>query len=132
MSDNATRNLLFGFLSGAVVGGILALLYAPKAGKDLRLDLKRKGGELSEDIEEYLQEAQSKARSIINEGKEKSSALISEAKVKADTLLKDAENIMSDARTRVKDEGGKVKSAIKAGVQAYKEERDKEQPPADA
>lgn len=70
MSDNTTRNLLIGFLSGAVVGGVIALLYAPKPGKELRSDLKRKGGELAEDIEEYLQEAQDKARTLINEGKE--------------------------------------------------------------
>lgn len=125
MSDNSTRNMLVGFLSGAVVGGVIALLYAPKPGKELRGDIRRKGGELAEDIEGYLQEAQDKARTIINEGKEKSSALISDAKRKADTLLEDAEHILTDARTRVSQEGGKIKSAVKAGVDAYKEERDK-------
>ena len=125
MSDNSTRNMLVGFLSGAVVGGVIALLYAPKPGKELRGDIRRKGGELAEDIEGYLQEAQDKARTIINEGKEKSSALISDAKRKADTLLEDAEHILTDARARVSQEGGKIKSAVKAGVDAYKEERDK-------
>ncbi len=125
MSDNSTRNLLVGFLSGAAIGGIIALLYAPKPGKELRSDLRRKGGEFAEDIEGYLQEAQDKARIIINDGKEKSSALINDAKRKADTLLQDAEHILSDARTRVTQEGGKIKSAVKAGVDAYKEERDK-------
>ncbi len=126
MSDNTTRNLLVGFLSGAVVGGIVALLYAPKPGKELRGDILRKGGELAEDIEGYLQDAQDKARTIINEGKERSSALITDAKLKAETLLKDAEHIMSDARSRMTQEGGKIKSAVKAGVEAYKDERDKE------
>jgi gas vesicle protein len=125
MSDNSTRNLLVGFLSGAVLGGIIALLYAPKPGKELRGDLRRKGGEIAEDIEEYLQDAQDKARTIINEGKERSSALISDAKRKAETLLKDAEHIMSDARSRMTEESGKLKSAVKAGVDAYKDERDK-------
>jgi gas vesicle protein len=132
MSDNATRNLLLGFLSGAVVGGIVALLYAPKPGKELRSDLRAKGGEFAEDIEGYLQDAQVKAKSIINEGKEKSGALISEAKRRADTLLKDAENILSGAKQRVGEESERLKSAVKSGVDTYKQERDKNAPPAEA
>ncbi|MBN1447097.1 MAG: YtxH domain-containing protein [Bacteroidetes bacterium] len=125
MSDNASRNLLLGFLSGALVGGIVALLYAPKTGKEFRGDLKRKGGEIIEDVDEYLQDAQEKAKHIINEGKEKSSALITDAKKRADSLLHDAEDILSGARNRVSQEGDKLKSAFKAGVDTYKEERDK-------
>lgn len=125
MSDNASsRNLLLGFLSGALVGGIVALLYAPKPGSELRSDLRKKGGELAEDIEEYLQDAQEKAKTIINEGKDKSSALITDAKRRADTLLKDAETILSGAKHRVSEEGDRLKSAVKAGVDAYKDERD--------
>jgi len=126
MSDNASRNLLLGFLSGALVGGIVALLYAPKTGKEMRGDLKRRGGEFIEDVDEYLQDAQEKARHIINEGKEKSAALITDAKKRADTLLHDAEGILSGARTRVSQESDKLKDAIKAGVESYKEERDKD------
>jgi gas vesicle protein len=125
MSENASRNLLLGFLSGALVGGIVALLYAPKTGKEFRGDLKRKGGEIIEDVDEYLQDAQEKAKHIINEGKEKSAALITDAKKRADSLLHDAEDILSGARTRVSHEGDKLKSAFKAGVDSYKEERDK-------
>lgn len=123
MSSNSSKNLLIGFLSGAVVGGIVALLTAPKSGKELRADLRSKSGELAEDIEEYLHDAQEKARIIINEGKEKSSALISEAKRKADSLLKDAEGIFSDAKSRVSGEGSKLKTAFRAGVDAYREEK---------
>jgi gas vesicle protein len=125
MSDNAGRNLLLGFLSGAVVGGIVALLYAPKPGKELRGELIQKGGKVAEDLEVYLQDAQEKAKTIINEGKDKSSALITDAKKKADSLLQDAEQILSGAKQRVSDEGDKLKTAVKAGVDTYKEERDK-------
>lgn len=125
MSDNASRNLLLGFLSGALVGGIFALLYAPKPGRELRGDLLQKGGELADDVDEYLQDAQEKAKHIINEGKEKSTALISDAKKRADSLLHDAEDILSGARGRVSQESDKLKTAFKAGVDAYKEERDK-------
>lgn len=132
MSDNATRNLLVGFLSGAVVGGIVALLYAPKPGKELRGELMSKGGVLADDLEDYLHDAQEKARTIINDGKEKSSALITDAKRRADGLLKDAEHILSGAKQRVNEEGDRLKTAVKAGVDAYKEERDKPAPEGQA
>ncbi len=126
MSDNASRNLLLGFLSGALVGGVFALLYAPKPGSELRGDIKRRGGEFAGDVDEYLQDAQEKAKHLINEGKEKSSAIISDAKKRADALLHDAEDILSGARGRVSEEGDKLKTAFKAGMDAYKEERDKD------
>lgn len=127
MSDNASRNLLLGFLSGAFVGGVFALLYAPKPGTELRGDIKRKGGEFAGDVDEYLQDAQEKAKHLINEGRDKSSALITDAKKRADSLLHDAEDVLSGARGRVTDEGDKLKTAFKAGMDSYKEERDKDQ-----
>ena len=121
--EKMAKGLIIGFLSGAVVGGVIALLYAPKSGKELRNDLKIKGEEIAENVEEYLKDAQVKAKALINEGKEKSAHLISEAKVKAEGLLQDAEQIMSDAKKKVGDEGTKLKTAVKAGIDAYKEER---------
>lgn len=121
--DRMAKGLMIGFLSGAVVGGVIALLYAPKSGKELRSDLKKKGEEIAEDVEEYLKDAQVKAKSLINEGKEKSAHLISDARQKAESLLHDAENILSDAKKKAGDESAKLKSAVKAGLDAYKEER---------
>ncbi|MBI5647898.1 MAG: YtxH domain-containing protein [Ignavibacteriae bacterium] len=124
MSDERmAKGLIIGFLSGAVVGGVIALLYAPKSGKELRQDLKRKGEEIAEDVEEYLKDAQAKAKHLINEGKEKSAHLITEAREKAEGLLKDAEQIMSDAKKKVADEGSRLKTAVKAGIDTYKDER---------
>ena len=124
MSDERmAKGLMIGFLSGAVVGGIIALLYAPKSGKELRLDLRKKGEDIAEDVEEYLKDAQTKAKVLINDGKEKSATLITEAKQKAEGLLRDAETILTDAKKKAGDESAKLKNAFKAGVDAYKEER---------
>ena len=58
------------FLAGAAVGAGLALLYAPKTGKELR----EKIGELTDDavgkIKTYASEAQEKIKSTIEDGKE--------------------------------------------------------------
>ncbi|NUN68975.1 MAG: YtxH domain-containing protein [Bacteroidetes bacterium] len=98
--EDSKTGFLIGFLAGAVVGGIVALLYAPKPGKELRADIKNKAGEAVESAEEYVSAAKNKAVEIINEGKKKSEGLITEAKKRAESLLGDAEKILTDARSK--------------------------------
>ena len=130
--DNSRKGILIGFLAGSVVGAIIALLYAPKSGRELRSDIRNKSDEYYEDIERYFSEARDKAKDLINEGKKKSEKIISDAKVKSEELLKDAERIFNDARSKtetfvskgketLEQETSKMKTAIKAGVDAYKE-----------
>ncbi len=130
------KGLFIGLLAGGAVGGILALLYAPKSGKELRADIRQKKDELMDDADEYLDIAKHKAQDIINEGKKRSEQLISDAKKKAGSLLDDANQILNvakekttnsydQAKEKIADESAKIKDAIKAGVDAYKEERTK-------
>jgi gas vesicle protein len=122
MDDRKTfKGLAFGFITGAVVGGIAALLLAPKSGKELRQDIRNKSGDVAHDVEKYLKQAQEKAKNLINEGKDKSSALVADARVRAEALLKDTEQMLANAKQRMSDEGARVKQAVKAGVDAYKE-----------
>ncbi len=98
--DNNKSSFLIGFLAGGVIGAVIALLYAPKPGKELRADIKTKAGEVAEDTEEYVSAARNKAVDIINEGKKRSEGLIAEAKKRAESLLGDAEKILVDAKTK--------------------------------
>jgi gas vesicle protein len=134
MSDNNNigKGLFLGFLAGGAIGAIIALLYAPKSGKELRKDIKNKTDEYLSDAERYLNDARDKAKELINEGKKRSEKLISDAKVKSEELLKDAEKILTDAKTKaggvvsagkqvIENETSHLKSAFKAGVDAYKD-----------
>ena len=137
MDENKTaKGLLLGFVTGGIVGAALALLYAPKSGKELRNDIKIKKDELMDDTTEYLHIAKSKATDLINEGRRKSEELISDAKKKAGTLIDDANSILNDAKEKAtttneatKDklttESDKVKDAFKAGLDAYNQEKTK-------
>jgi gas vesicle protein len=132
--NNLSKGLLIGFLTGSIVGAAVALLYAPKSGKELRKDLKGKTDELIDEAEKYIDIAKEKATAAFNEGKKKSEQLVSDAKLKAEALIKDAEKIFHEAKTKTADaishsketiasEGGRIKEAIKAGVDAYKESK---------
>jgi gas vesicle protein len=132
--NNLSKGLLIGFLTGGIVGAAVALLYAPKSGKELRSDIKTKADEYLSDAEKHLETAKEKAIDIVNDGKTKGELLISDAKVRADELLKDAEKIFGQAKQKtteivssskesIVEEGTRLKSALKAGVDAYKESK---------
>ncbi|MCK7516979.1 MAG: YtxH domain-containing protein [Ignavibacteriales bacterium] len=72
---------------------VVALLTAPKSGKELRADIKMKSEEYLDEAEKYLTEAKDKARELINEGKKKSERMIHDARSKSEDILKDAEKV---------------------------------------
>jgi gas vesicle protein len=132
--NNLSKGILIGFLAGGAIGAILALLYAPKSGRELREDIRHKTDEYMDDAEKFIADAKNKAKDVINEGKKKSEKLIFDARTKSEELLKDAERIFTDAKGKTgsfvasgKDvldsESSKLKSAFKAGIDAYKETR---------
>ncbi len=106
---SAAKSFFLGVLTGGAVGAIIALLYAPKPGKELRADIKNKAGELIDEAEEYIEKAKEKAGDIIHEGKKRSEHLISDAKKQAASLLADAEKILAEAKEKVSEE---VKSKL--------------------
>jgi gas vesicle protein len=119
--NGLTKGLLLGFIAGSAIGAVTALLLAPKSGKELRKDIKQKTDELRETAQTQLQQAREKANELLNEGKKRSEEMISKAKLRAGDLLSDAEKTIGQA----KGEGSKLKSAFKAGAEAFKEERNK-------
>ena len=132
--SNLSKGLLIGFLTGSIVGAAVALLYAPKSGKELREDIKAKADEFRSDAEVQLEKAKEKAVEVINDSKKKGERLIADAKVKADELLKDAEKLIDQAKTKtnevvsssketIMEEGSRLKTAVKAGIDAYKDSK---------
>lgn len=53
-----------GLLTGAVIGGVIALLYAPKSGKETREDLKRKLEEYGKELENIKTKAKEKSKQV--------------------------------------------------------------------
>lgn len=130
--SNLGKGVIIGFIAGGALGAALALLYAPKSGKELRQEIKVKTDDYLGEAEKYIAEAKDKAIDLINEGKKKSEKIIKDARVKSEELLKDAEKVLEEARSKtdelvktgkekVDKKSGQLKTAIKAGVDAYKE-----------
>lgn len=124
-NNGLARGLFIGFLVGGIAGAVTALLYAPKSGRELRGDIKKKTGELSDEVAEYLRSAGTRTTEMVNRGRHASEELVASAREKAGHLMEDADKVLTDIRNRATTEQGKIKSAVRAGVDAYKAEKDR-------
>ena len=110
MSDNYRRDSDVGarltyFIMGATVGAVVALLFAPKSGRELREDLAdatRKG---------------------VDRARETGSQLSSRAGEYYDAAAERAGELASSAREAVSARGERFSAAVEAGKQAYREEK---------
>jgi gas vesicle protein len=119
MEDNSSvKGFLLGVITGGIAGSLLALLYAPKPGAELRGDIRKKSREIIDETGEYIDTAKTRAGEIITEGRRKAEEFI-------DTTRENVGNLLLHSKEKVTEEGQKVKDAVKSGVDAYKEERSK-------
>lgn len=63
-------NVLVAFLVGAAVGGGIALLTAPRSGRETREKLRGLAGETRDRIRKIAEEAEEKIADVLHEGKE--------------------------------------------------------------
>jgi gas vesicle protein len=88
-NDVGLAGLFAGLLVGGAFGAAAGLLFAPKAGKELRAEVGEKGCELLGDAKEMVSDTQEKAKTIIEE-----------ARHAADELRKEAERRLSEAHRK--------------------------------
>ena len=99
------NGVFLSFLLGGVVGSAIALLYAPKSGKQLRNDISRTTNELYE------------------EGKKKTYDSWNDAKEKAENILDGANDVLSTNVEKIVRKTENLREALKSGVNAYNDER---------
>jgi gas vesicle protein len=115
-SDTGTRITFL--LVGAGLGAVVALLFAPKSGHELRGDIAdatRKGidrtreaaTQLGDRATDYYEGARDRATELYSAGRER------------------AGEVASAARDAAERKGGSFSAAIEAGKQAYREEKRK-------
>lgn len=116
--DTSISTKLTYLIVGGGIGAIIALLFAPKSGQELREDIAdatRKGIEKSKETAAQLQE---KAGDYYEVSREKASELYSTATEKAEELTEKAK--AAAART-----ANPFSAAIEAGKEAYTQEKRK-------
>jgi gas vesicle protein len=107
MAENNGASRLTYFLIGFGLGAVVALLFAPKSGRELREDIAEKTRRGWEKAGEAYETARERAKEWVETGREKAAALAEEAK------------------ERVAETRERLSAAIEAGRQAYREEKRK-------
>ncbi len=115
------KGFLLGLLAGGLAGSLIALLYAPKSGTELRRDIKDKKNELLDDADEYMQNAKQKANELVREGKRRAESIIEDAKKKGSDLSRSTGELYNSGKEKI----SHFKDALKSGVDAYNDEREK-------
>lgn len=119
--DSSVGTKLTYLLIGGGIGAVLALLFAPKSGQELREDIAdatKKGIEKSRETAAHLQEAASDYYEVT---RERASEALHSAQEKASEL---GERAKSAAAQTANPFG----AAIEAGKEAYREEKRKNEP----
>ncbi|NIT35802.1 MAG: hypothetical protein GTN49_04775 [candidate division Zixibacteria bacterium] len=84
MADRDGSGLvLLSFIVGGIVGGILGILFAPKAGKQTREDIAEATSEIKKEAEKFSKEAKERVDGFIKESKEVIAKLSPKEKAKA-------------------------------------------------
>ncbi|MGI8467103.1 MAG: YtxH domain-containing protein [Pyrinomonadaceae bacterium] len=123
---SATTKLTY-LLIGGGIGAVIALLFAPKSGVELRGDIAdatRKGlekskeaaGQLQERAGEYYEVTRDKAGELYGTAQDKASELYQTAQDKAGELAEKAKGAVSQSNNP-------ISAALDAGKQAYRDEK---------
>lgn len=116
MGDNDTSSKLSYFLVGAGVGAVIALLFAPKAGKELREDISGATKRSIDYANDRAKAVGSKASTMYSSSREKANELYGLSREKTTNLVEAGRNVISDQKQR-------VAAAIEAGKRAYQDRK---------
>lgn len=126
------RGFVAGALLGGVAGAVVALLFAPKSGRQLRRDIAERTSELYDRAQDILNPktvGEELPPVTVNQGKIRAQQIVSAAREQAEQLLTSAEQVLREARNKaatakeqIQENIERVRDAAKAGVEAFKSE----------
>ncbi len=129
--NSYVRGFFTGVILGGVVGAITALLLAPKSGRELRADIRRRSGELYWKARELFEHATEEAADELNTAKERARSIVQSAREQAEAIIKDAERALQEARGRAASTVERLRQASKASIEAFKSEVPQSSPSED-
>ena len=127
--SEGNNNLLKGLLAGGLIGMALGILFAPKSGKEMREKIARKADELLVKAKEEYGKAFEKGKTAcdtsINNSDNNSEFPETSAKGDAASVESKVSEITHHSIEALKGNKNRLKMAIEAELQAYREEINK-------
>jgi gas vesicle protein len=91
-------NFFKGLLIGGALGALAGVLFAPKSGKELRSDIKKKGNKIIKDGQEIYADASTKAKEIFGEVKHQAKELKREAEDASEKISEEVHEKMGQVK----------------------------------
>ena len=124
MSDRG-MDFVKGLIIGGAFGAVLGILYAPKSGKETREDIARKTEDLLVKAREEYEQALDKSKKAYEAAVKRLKEVEVSAKEKVEEVEGKVEALAERGKETLLDGKGRLKRAIEAGVEAFKEEKEK-------
>ena len=118
-------DLLKGLFIGGLIGVVLGILYAPKSGKETREDIARTTEDLLSKGKEEYEKAVEKSKTAYETAVKHLKGLEISAKEKVEEIESKASEFAHKGADALADSKNRLKKAIDAGVEAYREENNK-------
>ncbi|HCP08198.1 MAG TPA: hypothetical protein DIT25_00115 [Candidatus Moranbacteria bacterium] len=125
MSERS-NDLLTGLFIGGLVGAVLGVLFAPKSGKETREDIARKADEILLKTKEEYQKAVEKSKAAYEASLENLKVFEESAREKVSEMGDKVSEIAHKGAETVENNKNRLKKALDAGLEAYREESSKE------
>lgn len=122
MSDR-TGDFLKGLVIGGLVGAVIGILYAPKSGKETREEIGKKAEELLAKAKEEYEQTLEKSRKTYETAVSRLKKIEEAAREKVGELEAKAGEMVDKGKVSLEDNKSRLKKAIDAGVEAFKEEK---------
>jgi gas vesicle protein len=121
--SESNGDLLKGLIVGGLIGAALGILYAPKSGKETREDIAHKTEELLNKAKEEYEKAVEKSKLAYESATKRLQELELSAKEKVGEVESKVTEFAHQSAETVQDNKNRLKKAIDAGVEAYREEK---------
>ena len=124
MSEKSS-DLLKGLFIGGLIGVVLGVLYAPKSGKETREDIARTTEDLLSRGKEEYEKAVEKSKTAYEAAVKRLKDLELSAKEKVHEVEGKVTEFAQHSAETIQDNKNRLKKAIDAGVEAYREENNR-------
>jgi len=119
-------DLIRGIVIGGLIGAAIGILFAPKSGKETRQDLALKTGDLLAKAKVEYDKAVEESRAVYEATVQKIQEAEGTAVEKAGNLEARAGEIAKIGAGKLVEGTDRLKKALEAGLEAYREEKNKE------
>ena len=122
---NKNGDFIAGLVVGGLIGAVIGILYAPRSGRETREEIGKKADELLTKAKEEYDLAVEKSRKAYEATVQRLKALEETTLEKAEEVEGKVEALTGRGKETLQEGKNRLKKAIDAGVEAFKEEQGK-------